>query len=106
MGLGKWLGSLFGGAEENGDAAAEVPVSSEASEEYKGFLIEAAPIKEGGQYRTAGYISRADESDQRRRQFIRADNSPDQAQAVTHALGKGRQIIDEQGEKLLEREHL
>lgn len=104
--LGKFFKSLFGGGgagQENGNAAA-----TETTEtlDYNGFTIEAAPLAEGGQFRTAGYISGEHEGEPRRVQFIRADVSADKQSATEHALSKGKQIIDEQGPGLLQRSYL
>ena len=107
MALGKLLKSLFGGGSDSnqeGGGAQEQAV--EETEDYKGFTIEAAPIKEGGQYRTAGFISREVDGSTKRIPFIRADNSTDKAQSVSHSLSKAKQIVDEQGERLLQREML
>lgn len=113
MALGKIFKSLFGGGSDSAadsgaqsDGSAKGSQSVEATENYQGFLIEAAPIKEAGQYRTAGFISKEVEGNSKRAPFIRADNSTDKSQAVSHSLAKGRQIIDEQGDKLLDREML
>lgn len=99
MALGKLFKSLLG----TSGAAAE-----EAGEtvEYKGFSIEAAPLDEDGKYRTAGYISGEIDGETRRVQFIRADQNSDRQAAIDHSLSKARQIIDEQGESLLQKSHL
>ena len=103
MAIGNFFKSLFksGGDDNNGAQQQEVIAGSES---YKGFTIEAAPVKESGQYRTAGYISKEIDGELKKSRFIRADNSTDQNQAVSHALSKGRQIIDEQGDHVFERE--
>lgn len=74
--------------------------------QYRGYTIEAEPIYEGGQFRTAGFISREENGETRRVQFIRADQHSDVQSAIDHSLSKGRQIIDEQGEDLLTRSRL
>ena len=96
MGLSSFFQSLFGG----GEAKPSEPV------EYKGFLIEAAPINEDGKYRTAGYISGELDGETRRIQFIRADQNSSLEAAIAHAITKGQQIIDEQGNSLLNKSHL
>lgn len=103
MGLGNFLKSIFGGSSEGGSAAADEPAETL---EYNGFTIEASPINEGGQYRTSGYISGELAGEQKRIQFIRADNSADRQTAIDHSISKAKQIIDEQGAKLLEKSHL
>lgn len=102
MGLGDVFGKLFGGGKSEGKSTVDTadPI------EYNGFTIIAAPLKEGGQFKTAGSISRQIDGEMKSVQFIRADNHSDMASAVTHAQGKARQIIDEQGDKVFHREHV
>ena len=102
MAIGNFFKSLFKGGDNKPGAGPQEVIAG--SESYKGFTIEAAPVKESGQFRTAGYISKEIAGEMKKPRFIRADNSTDQNQAVSHALSKGRQIIDEQGEHLFERE--
>lgn len=101
MGLGRLLGKLVGGG---GGASAE-PVAEEPVE-YKGFMISAAPINEGGQFRTAGSISKLIDGEEKSVQFIRADNHSDRNSAVSHSERKAQQIVDEQGEAIFQREHV
>lgn len=99
MGLGNLFKSIFGSS--SGGAA-----KSTAAEplEYNGFTIVAEPINEGGQYRTAGKISKEVDGEMRETRFIRADNNGDYQSAVDHCTYKAKQIIDEQGEAILNRE--
>jgi hypothetical protein len=87
--------SLFAGGKSGGAPAAK------ARAEHKGFLIEATPYLEAGQYQLAGVISKAVDGEHKQYRFVRADRfgSPDEAAA--RALDKGRQLVDEQGEALL-----
>ncbi len=71
--------------------------------DYKGFTIEAGPIQESSAYRTAGFITGEINGETKRIQFIRADQHADQQTAIDHSFTKARQIIDEQGAKLLKR---
>ncbi len=100
MGIGSFLKSIFGGAGSGSADESSKPV------EYKAFLIEAAPIDEGGKYRTAGYISGELDGEMRRVRFIRADENSDRQSSIDHSLSKARQIIDEQGIHLLEKSQL
>ena len=97
MSLGKLFKSLIGADTKN-----EAPETMT----YKGFTIEAAPMQESGGYRTAGFIIGEYDGEEKRVQFIRADQHSDKQQAVDHAFNKARQIIDEQGSGLLTRSHL
>ena len=98
MGLGSVFGKLFGSSTRE-KVTAEEPV------EHQGLLVVADPIKEGNQFRTAGFIEKRNGDDVQRVQFIRADNHATRDAAVTHAIQKGKQIIEEQGETVLQRDH-
>ena len=100
MGLGDIFGKLFGGGGGGGEAAAE---TGEAVE-HGGYTIVPQPIREGGQYRTAGIIRREVDGVTREARFIRADNTTDRQGAMDHSVAKAKQIIAEQGERLFERE--
>lgn len=88
---------LFGGG---GDSAA--PSSKPAGEaEHKGFIIQATPFKaDGGQYQTCGVISKEIDGVVKEHKFIRADRFASLEDVVSITLNKGRQIVDEQGERL------
>jgi hypothetical protein len=81
---------LFGGGPATGAAA------SAKSLEYKGYLIEARPFKEAGQYQLAGRITK----DGREHSFIRADKFSDAESAAEIAIAKGQLIVDQMGEKM------
>jgi hypothetical protein len=87
---------LFGGAGE--PAASEPKVAGEA--EHRGFVIKATPFKQDGQYQTCGVISKEIGGELKEHRFIRADRFAGLDEAAQLALAKGRQIIDEQGDKL------
>lgn len=101
MGIGSLVGKWLGG----GGKSAE---SSPASEpvEYNGFTITAEPLKEGGQYKTAGTITKEINGELRSAHFIRADNHSDHGAAAVHSERKGQQIVDEQGERMFELTHI
>jgi hypothetical protein len=97
----KFLKKLFGG---NGDSGGSTTPTADAVE-YKQFSILPTPIKEGSQYRTAGTISLAQDGQTKQSRFIRADNHASLDAATEHSINKGKQIIDERGESLLQSEH-
>jgi hypothetical protein len=66
------------------------------SVEYKGYLIEAQPYKDGGQYQLAGTISK----DGRVHRFVRADKFTDKDEAADIAISKGKLIIDQSGDRV------
>jgi hypothetical protein len=94
-----FLKSLFGlgGGKEQGGAA-PAPAAKEA--EHKGFIIRATPYKDGGQFQTAGTISKDIGGEMKEYKFVRADRFSTIEEAADLSLSKGRQIIDEQGEKV------
>lgn len=94
MGLGSLLGKLFGGGgQRQGEAV-----------EYQGYTIVPAPMSQGGQFITAGVIRKDFPDGPREQNFVRADTHQSFDAACDHAVSKGRQIIDEQGERLFQSE--
>ncbi len=89
-----WLKNLFGGG-----ASSAAPKSMKSAE-HKGFTIEAQPYKEGGQFQLAGVISKEVDGARKEHRFVRADRFTSIDEAADFAISKGRQIIDEQGERL------
>ncbi|MEH6473492.1 MAG: HlyU family transcriptional regulator [Halopseudomonas sp.] len=75
--------------------AAEQPATA-ITEEYKGFTITPAPIKQAALYRVAATISKGDQS----HQLIRADEMSDHQECVECSLRKARLMIDQQGDSL------
>jgi hypothetical protein len=90
-----WLKNLFGGGGSDAESG-----KSSKSLEYKGFTVEAKPYKEGGQYQLAGLISKEVSGARKEHRFVRADRFTSVEEANDIALAKGRQIIDEQGDRL------
>ena len=91
-----FLKRLFGGGASSGGVGPTVT----DREEYKGHLIEAMPEKEGGQYRLRAKLSKEIDGETKVHQLIRADLLASPEEATTHALAKGRQVIDEMGDRL------
>ena len=88
-----FLKSLFGG----GKPKAETPAKSV---EHKGFIIRATPYSDGGQFQTCGVVAKEIDGVIKEHRFIRADRFASREEAEDFALRKGRQIVDEQGERL------
>jgi len=88
--------NLFGGGQPASAPKASDPV------EYNGFLIRAAPFKEGANYQTAGTIEKEIDGVRKEHRFIRADSHPVYDDAVSFTVSKGRQIIDQMGERLFD----
>jgi hypothetical protein len=68
--------------------------------DYEGFTIKATPFTEGGQYQLCGVIEKEIGGEIKQHRFIRADKFPSIDEAGQFALSKGRQIIDEQGDRV------
>ena len=87
---------LFGSRSSGATGTWEQP----KEEVHEGFTIAATPIKEGGQYRLAGTISKQVDGELKSHQLIRADLFTDQDQAVEFTIRKAKQVIAEQGERM------
>ncbi|MEZ5773846.1 MAG: HlyU family transcriptional regulator [Hyphomicrobiaceae bacterium] len=97
-----FLKRLFGGGEAQGEVANPAVAPVAASAEHKGFTIEARPYKDGGQYQLAGLVWKEVDGVRKEHRFIRADRFSGAEEAATIALMKGRQMIDERGERLFD----
>jgi hypothetical protein len=89
-----FLKKLFGGgapAAETGEAR-----------EYKGYTITAMPIKESGQFRLAGTISKEIGGVIKEHRFVRADVFTGKDEAVQFAFMKGELIIDQSGDSIFD----
>ena len=72
--------------------------------EFEGFKIKPSPKQQSGNYVTAGYILKTDESGETKEHyFIRADTHADFDAACKHAVFKGQQIIRESGERIFDK---
>jgi hypothetical protein len=87
-----FLKSIFGGGSGRAKPGKQL--------EHKGFVIEAQPYLEGGQYQLAGLISKEIGGVRKEQRFVRADRFQSQEEAAERALDKGRQLVDEQGDRL------
>ncbi|HEY5818927.1 MAG TPA: HlyU family transcriptional regulator [Mesorhizobium sp.] len=87
---------LFGGGETEG------PAKAAGEAEHKGFTIRATPFKHDGQYQTCGVVSKEIDGVVKEHKFIRADRFSGMEDVVTVTLNKGRQLVDEQGERLFQ----
>jgi hypothetical protein len=89
------LSRLLGGG---GGAPAEAP--RREAVEYKGFRIRPAPYAAASGFQTAGVIEKDTEDGVKEHQFIRAETHPTADEAAAFAIAKGKQIIDQQGERI------
>lgn len=67
-----------------------------SSEEYNGFTIIAAPVKEAHGYRIAATI----EKDGQTHDMIRADTYSSSDTAAEASVAKAKQVIDQMGDRL------
>ncbi len=84
---------LFGG----GSAQTAAPLKSL---EYKGYLIEATPFPDGGQFQLAGSISKEVDGTRKEHKFIRADKFQSMDDAADIAISKGQLIVDQSGDRM------
>jgi hypothetical protein len=90
-----WFSGLFGGkSSAKGESG---PVR-----EHKGFTITAAPVKESGQFRLAGVISKEIDGVMKEHRFVRADLFTSKDEAIQFAFMKGELIIDQSGEGMFQ----
>lgn len=73
---------------------------SEASVEYKGYTITAAPEKGPAGWRVAGTISKEISGGRRVHRLDRADAAPDREAIVAMTIEKAKRVIDEQGDRI------
>ncbi|WP_333713646.1 HlyU family transcriptional regulator [Yoonia sp.] len=81
-----WFSKLFGGAQSD----------APPPEDYKGFAITPQPQKDAGGWRISALIEKGGKS----HTMIRADVLNSEEAAMTASVGKARQVIDEQGERI------
>jgi hypothetical protein len=93
-----FLKRLFGGG--SGSDAGNAAEAATKEIEHNGFLIRATPFKEGGQFQTCGVVSKEVDGVLKEHRFIRADRFAALEDAVDVSLKKGRQLVDEQGERI------
>ena len=83
---------LFGGGRSGEPAAAAV--------EYRGYRIRPAPYRTNGKYQTAGIIEKDDPAGLKEHRFIRAETHESREDAIAFSIAKGKQIIDERGDRV------
>lgn len=90
--------TLFGGSRSPNASVTK----ASSPETYNGFTIRAAPLRSGTQYQSAGYIEKEIAGVRKEHHFIRADFFSSLEDAVTFSLGKARQIVDLQGDRVFD----
>ena len=88
---------LFGGkGGSSGDAPGDAV-------EHNGFRIRPAPFKAEGGFQTAGVIEKDFPDGMKTHNFIRAEKHGSKDEAASFAITKGRQIVDEQGDRIFDK---
>ena len=95
MGIADFLKGLFAGG---GKAAAEPPRGESVA--YKDYTITPVAQRSGAQFLTSGIITKEFPDGPKEHRFIRADTHPSADDAASFAIQKGKQIIDEQGDRI------
>jgi hypothetical protein len=94
-----FLKKLFGGGGTSATPAAAMP---KQQVEYNGYVIKATPYKEQGQFQTCGIVSKEIGGEMKEHRFVRADRFADEDSAADHSILKGRQIVDQVGDRMFE----
>jgi len=97
--MASMLKDLWNRFAGGGNASVHEEPSAEAVE-YKGFRIRPAPYSAKGGFQTAGVIEKDFETGMKEYRFVRAETHPSKDEASTFAVTKGKQIIDEQGDRV------
>jgi len=89
--------NLFGGGGDD----PKVGTGKGAPEEsYKDFTIRATLLPAGSEFQLAGTIEKTIDGEIKRHDFIRADKFSAKDEAIAFTFAKGRQLIDEQGDRI------
>ena len=97
----KSLWTRLAGAGADAEAGGDAPRLEAV--EYKGYRIRPAPYPATGGYQTAGVIEKdASDGSVKEHRFVRAETHPSRDDAAAFAVQKGRQIIDQQGERIFD----
>ena len=91
------LRSLWGRLAGN-KGAGEEPVPD--AFEYNGYRIRPGPYESAGGFQTAGAIEKDFPDGMKEHRFVRAEAHPSRDAAVAFTIAKGKQIIDEQGDRV------
>ena len=94
------ISNFFRGLVASGDKDADDEAGVEDAVEYQGFLIRPVPRKQGSQWLTSGVIIKPGGEADQEHPFVRAETHGSKEQANDFAIVKGKQIIDEQGDRL------
>lgn len=94
MAIAGWLRRLVGGGTRQ--------ESEREAVAYGEYTITPTPMAQGGQYVTAGIIRKRTADGVLEHRFVRADTHATAEAAAEFAVRKGRQIIDQLGDRIFE----
>jgi hypothetical protein len=89
------LSRLFGGRGEGESREPSAPPV-----EYRGYRIRPAPYRTQGKYQTAGVIEKDSPEGLKEHRFVRAETHESREDAIAFSISKGKQIIDERGDRV------
>lgn len=81
-----------------GEGAAPAAVAAEVVE-YNGCRIRPTPYPAKGGFQTAGVIEKGTGEGTKEHRFVRAETHPTLDEAISFSVAKGKQILDEQGDR-------
>jgi hypothetical protein len=93
--FGDFFKTLFSG-DDGGDSSVLVgdPI------DYEGYTIRPAPRQDGGRWLTAGIVTKTFEDGVKEHHFVRAETHGDPEQATSFSIIKGKQIVDDLGDRM------
>ncbi len=68
--------------------------------EYAGYRIRPMPYRTNGRYQTAGIIEKDGPEGVKEHRFVRAETHESREDAIAFSISKGKQIIDERGDRV------
>lgn len=95
-----WSKLFGGGGSGSGSSTSGKSTDAGPAEDYKGYSITPVNMPVGSEFQLAGRIEKEIGGAMRRYDFVRADRFSSKTEAAQLAVSKGRQIIDEQGERM------
>ncbi len=90
-----FLKKLFGLGDSAPREAPPPPI-----QEHQGFTIAATPFESEGRWQLSGVITREVDGAMKEHRFIRADAFLSRDEAVEMTFFKGRQMIDQMGDRI------
>ena len=100
MSLKGFLGRLMGGGAGGRGGAGEAEPPRLETVDYNGYRIRPAPYKAAGGYQTAGVIEKDFLDGLKEHSFVRAETHPTLEGAAEFSLAKGKQIVDQSGDRI------